>query len=553
VLVLLGIGFAAGVITAVSPCILPVLPIVLAGGASSDSRRRPLAIVAGLVASFTTFTLAAASLLSALGLPQDLLRNVAIGLLFVLAATLIFPRLAILLERPFAFLSRRRGGDLGGGFLLGASLGLVFVPCAGPVLATVTVLGAQHRVGLDTVLLTLAYAAGAAIPMLLVALGGQRASKRLRAGSPVFRRAMGVVLAAAAVAIVFNLDRSLQTHLGGYTNALQKHVELTNGAHKRLSDLRGGSGSAFAATAIGSRLPDLGRAPDFRGISHWLNTPGDRPLTLAGLEGKVVLVDFWTYSCINCIRTLPHLRAWYAAYHKDGLQIVGVHTPEFAFEHVLSNVRSATRDLHVSWPVALDNEYKTWNAYSNEYWPAEYFIDRLGHVRRAHFGEGEYGQSERTIRRLLAQSGASVPERTTGVADATPTEVVTPESYLGSVRLDSSRYRGTPIRPNVVRAYAFPRVLPQNALSYSGVWKIGDQRAVAVGGARLRLHFRARNVYLVLGGHGRVKTFLDRKETGSVRVDADRLYTLVRHPTVEDAILELRFSPGVNAYAFTFG
>jgi cytochrome c biogenesis protein CcdA/thiol-disulfide isomerase/thioredoxin len=552
-LVLLGIGFAAGVITAVSPCILPVLPIVLAGGASSESRRRPFAIVGGLVASFTTFTLAAASLLSALGLPQDLLRNVAIALLFVLAATLVFPRLAILLERPFAFLSRRRGGDLGGGFLLGASLGLVFVPCAGPVLATVTVLGAQHRVGLDTVLLTLAYAVGAAIPMLLIALGGQRASRRLRAAGPAFRRAMGVVLAAAAVAIVFNLDRSLQTHLGGYTNALQKHVELTKGAQKRLRDLRGGGTAFAAATATGSRLPDLGRAPDLRGISHWLNTPGDRPLTLAGLKGKVVLVDFWTYSCINCIRTLPHLRAWYATYRKDGFEIVGVHTPEFAFEHVLANVRQATHDLHVSWPVALDNEYKTWNAYSNEYWPAEYFIDRLGHVRRAHFGEGEYGQSERTIRRLLAENGASVPKRATSVADATPTEIVTPESYIGYARLDSTRYVGTVVRPNVVRTYAFPRLLPENALSYAGVWRIGDQRALAVAGARLRLHFHARDVYLVLGGHGRVQTLVDGKKAGSVRVDADRLYTLVSGRRLRNAVLELRFSPGVNAYAFTFG
>jgi cytochrome c biogenesis protein CcdA/thiol-disulfide isomerase/thioredoxin len=552
-LVLLGIGFLAGVITAVSPCILPVLPIVLAGGASSESRRRPFAIVGGLVASFTTFTLVAASLLSALGLPQDLLHNVAIGLLFVLAATLVFPRLAILLERPFAFLSRRRGGDLGGGFLLGASLGLVFVPCAGPVLATVTVLAAQHRVGLDTVLLTLAYALGAAVPMLLIALGGQRVSRRLRAGTPLFRRAMGVVLAAAAVAIVFNLDRSLQTQLGGYTNVLQKHIEETKSAQERLASLRGG-GTRFAASAASSsKLPDLGRAPEFRGISHWLNTPGDSPLTLGGLRGKVVLVDFWTYSCINCIRTLPHLRAWYAAYHKDGLEIVGVHTPEFAFEHVLANVRQATHDLHVRWPVALDNDYKTWNAYSNEYWPAEYFIDRLGHIRRAHFGEGEYASSEQTIRRLLAQNGVSVPKQTINVADATPTEIVTPETYLGDARLDSARYIGTAVRANVVRSYAFARRLPENGLSYAGVWKIGDERALAVKRSRLRLHFHARDVYLVLGGHGTVQTFVDGNYTGPVRVDADRLYTLVSGRRLRDAVLELRFSPGVNAYAFTFG
>ena len=216
---------------------------------------------------------------------------------------------------------------------------------------------------------------------------------------------------------------------------------------------------------------------------------------------------------------------------------------------------SATRarDLKVSWPVALDNDYGTWGAYSNEYWPAEYFIDRLGHVRSAHFGEGDYGGSEQTIRRLLAESGASVPRRTTEVADATPTELTTPESYLGYARLDPGRYRGAPIRGNVARDYAFPRELPQNTLSYSGVWTIGGERALAVAGARLRVHFRARNVYLVLGGHGEVQLFLDQRAAGSVRVDADRLYTLVKSPEVEDATLELRFSPGVNAYAFTFG
>src|SRR5229473_7835544 len=199
-LVLLGIGFLAGVITAVSPCVLPVLPIILAGGASGGARR-PFAIIGGLVASFTLFTLAAASILSALGLPQDFLRNAAIALLFVLAATLLVPQLGVLLERPFAFLTRRRAGDLGGGFLLGVSLGLVFVPCAGPVLATITVLAAERRVGLDSVLLTLAYSLGAAGPMLLIALGGQRIAKRLRAGGEHLRRAMGIVVAGAAVAI----------------------------------------------------------------------------------------------------------------------------------------------------------------------------------------------------------------------------------------------------------------------------------------------------------------------------------------------------------------
>jgi cytochrome c biogenesis protein CcdA/thiol-disulfide isomerase/thioredoxin len=555
--VLLGIGFLAGVITAVSPCILPVLPIVLAGGATGTGRR-PFSIIAGLVVSFTVFTLVASSLLSALGLPEDVLRNLAIAMLFVLAATLLFPRIAFLLERPLAFMTRRRGGDLGGGFALGVSLGLVFVPCAGPVLATITALSAQHMIGFDTVLLTLAYAVGAAVPMLLIALGGQRVASRMRAQSQNFRRAMGVLLAGAAIAIIFNAAQSLQTALGGYTTSIQKHIEDTSLAQKHLDALRGG-GNSFAAAASAKRssaptsaLPILGKAPDFVGISQWLNTPGGRAASLASLRGKVVLVDFWTYSCINCLRTLPHLRAWYAAYHKDGFEIVGVHTPEFAFEHVPGNVRQATHDLNVTWPVALDNGYKTWTAYSNNYWPAEYLIDKAGRVRHYHAGEGDYGATEQAIRSLLAQTGAAVPQRSTSVADETPTEMVmTPESYLGTARL--ANYVGSTIHPNVAWRYTFATKLPQNNLSYAGTWRVGPERIIAGKDARLRLHFQARFVYIVLGGHGTVRTRLDGKPTGAFAVNADRLYTVVSGTAPRSGVLELRVSPGVTAYAFTFG
>jgi cytochrome c biogenesis protein CcdA/thiol-disulfide isomerase/thioredoxin len=553
-LVLLGIGFLAGVITAVSPCILPVLPIVLAGGASG-SGRRPFAIIAGLVLSFTLFTLAAASILSALGLPQDVLRNLAIATLFVLAASLLFPQFAYLLERPLAFMTRRRGGDLGGGFLLGVSLGLVFVPCAGPVLATITALAAQNKVGIDAVLLTLAYAVGAAVPMLLIALGGQRVARRLRAQSQNFRRAMGVLLAAAAFALIFNTSQSLQTALGGYTTSIQKHIEETSLAQKHLDSLRGG-GNAFGAaaqkatSAPESSLPMIGTAPDFTGIADWLNTPNGRAESLASLHGKVVLVDFWTYSCINCLRTLPHLRAWYSAYHKDGLEIVGVHTPEFAFEHVLGNVRQATHDLHVTWPVALDNSYGTWNAYSNQYWPAEYLLDKNGEVRHVQFGEGDYGGTEQAIRSLLAERGTPIPSPTK-VSEATPSSYVTPESYLGSARLQ--RYVGSRLHPNVAAKYTFATVIPPNNLSYDGTWRVGDERIVAGKNARLRLNYHARNVYIVLGGHGTVHTLVNGKPTRTLNVKADRLYTAVSGTADVNGLLELRMSPGVNAYAFTFG
>ena len=541
-LLLLGIGFLAGIITALSPCVLPVLPILLAGGAMGG-RRRPYAIVAGIVLSFTVFTLAAAWLLDLLGLPDDVLRNLAIALLFVLAATLIFPRFGLVLERPFARLTRRRGGDLGGGFLLGASLGLVFVPCAGPVLATISVLAAQHKIGLEAVLLTFFYALGAAVPMLLVAIGGQRAAGRLRAHGLALRRAMGVVVALAALALVFNTERSLQVALGGYTNALQRHTEATGSAEARLAKLQHAQHRSPSS--------DYRAAPAFKDIAHWLNTPDGRPLTLAGLRGKVVLVDFWTYSCINCIRTLPHLRAWYAAYHPDGLEIVGVHTPEFAFEHVLGNVRQATRDLHVTWPVALDNKYGTWNAYSNEYWPAEYLIDRSGRIRHVHFGESDYGGSEREIRSLLAEGAKPLPARLTSVADRTPTEQVTPESYLGYERLQ--RYAGSKIVPDQAASYRFPFGLGDDELAYAGIWNVGPQAIVAGLDARLRLHFQARYVYLVLGGKGHVQSLIDGRPAGTVDVNGYRLYTIASGPTARTGILELRFDPGVRAYAFTFG
>ncbi len=543
-LLLLGIGFLAGIITALSPCVLPVLPILLAGGATGG-RRRPYAIVAGIVLSFTVFTLITAWLLNLLGLPEDVLRNLAIALLFVLAATLIFPRFGLLLERPFARLTRRRGGDLGGGFLLGASLGLVFVPCAGPVLATISVLAAQHKVGWEAVLLTFVYALGAAVPMLLVAIGGQRASRRLRAHGLALRRTMGVIVALAALALVFNTEQHLQVALGGYTNDLQRHTEATGSAQARLAKLRHAT-VPHKATPTG-----YGPAPEFTKIADWLNTPGDKPLTIAGLRGKVVLVDFWTYSCINCLRTLPHLRAWYAEYHPLGLQIVGVHTPEFAFEHVLGNVRAATHDLHVTWPIALDNNYGTWNAYSNQYWPAEYLIDRNGNVRHVHFGEGDYGGSEQQIRALLAEGTKPLPGKMTDVADHTPTGEVTPESYLGYERLQ--RYAGSKIVPNKPAAYRFPFGLGQNELGYSGTWTVGPQAIVAGLGARLRLNFQARYVYLVLGGEGHVQALIDGKPAGTTDVNGYRLYTISSGDSIRDGILELRFDPGVKAYAFTFG
>ena len=540
-LVLIGIGLAAGFITAISPCVLPVLPIIFAGGATG-SRRKPFAIIAGLIVSFTAFTLFGVWLLKKLGLPEDLLRNVAIALLFLVAATLLFPKVEEIVQRPFLRLTRRPGSDLGGGFLLGASLGLVFVQCAGPVLAAITVVGATQDVGARAFVLTLAYAIGAAIPMLLVAFGGRAGANALRPHAHRIRQALGVVVALTALAIALNVDRHFQTAIPGYTESLQKKVEQSGRAQRELQKLRG-------TTAVSNTtLHDAGPAPELAGLTNWINS---KPLTLRKLRGKVVLVDFWTYSCINCLRTLPHVKAWYQTYRQDGLVVLGVHTPEFAFEHVPSNVRGAVHRLGITYPVALDNDYSTWNAFHNQYWPAKYLIDRRGHIRFVHFGEGEYDTTEARIRTLLGESAQMLPVANQ-LSDPTPKGLMTPESYLGYQRL--ARFSDRSITPDRFAAYHFPsRKLQANELSYAGSWRVEPEDIVAGQGARLRLDFLAHSVHLVLGGRGTVRVLLDGKPVRKIHVNGSRLYTLLEQPSLRKGLLELRFSPGVRGYAFTFG
>ena len=545
-LVLIAIGLVAGFVTAVSPCVLPVLPILFAGGATG-SRRRPLAIIGGLVVSFSAFTLGGVWLLDELGLPKDFMRDVAIVLLFGVAAILVFPRFGQIVEQPLYRLSRRPAGDLGGGFLLGASLGLVFVPCAGPVLAAITVLGATNEVGWRAVVLTIAYSVGAAVPMLAIAYGGNATMKKLRPQAQNLRRALGVVVALTALAIAFNLDRHAQTAVPDYVKAIQDRVERSDRAERELARVRG------ATRETSADLRDYGVAPGFTGLGQWINTPGERPLSMAGLRGKVVLIDFWTYSCINCLRTLPHLRAWDRTYRGQGLSIVGVHTPEFAFEHEEGNVRSAVKRLGLDYAVAMDNDFGTWNAFRNRYWPAKYLIDARGHLRYAHFGEGAYDTTESNIRALLAERKNDLPAPVQ-IADRTPQARYTPETYLGYERLSPEQFAGDSLAPDKPAGYRFPRrELAVNEFAYSGQMTVEEQRFVAGLGARLRLHFQSEAVHLVLGGQGPVEVFLDGRKQKTVQVDGSRLYTLLELPRVQVAQLELRFSPGVSAYAFTFG
>jgi len=295
-----------------------------------------------------------------------------------------------------------------------------------------------------------------------------------------------------------------------------------------------------------STLPVLAQvAPELMPGGDWFNS---KPFTLASLHGKVVLVDFWTYSCINCLRTLPHLKAWYAAYRRDGLVIIGVHSPEFAFEHVASNVSAAIKRLGIRYPVVQDNAFATWKAYGNDYWPAEYLIDKSGQLRVDHVGEGDYGEMEQDIRDLLG-----VDAQAAAVPDRTPVGEITPELYLGYGELDVSHYTGGIVDRDRLADYPLHRSVPLHSLSFSGEWRVARDLALAGNHAGIALRFEARDVYIVLGGRGRVTATLAGGQPRTFDVNAYRLYTLEHLPTVRKELLRLALSPGVQAYSFTFG
>lgn len=566
------VALAAGLIAGISPCILPVLPIVfVAGVAAPDAAtaqkapwRRSVAIVLGLVLSFSLLVLAGSEILSGLHLPQSTLMWTGIVLLGLVGLGFVVPVLGEWLERPFARLVGRQPSSSSGGFVIGLALGLVFVPCAGPVLAAITVLGATRDVHFETVLVTLAFAIGAGVPLLFIALAGGGLVHRVRsvrAHAPLIRQIGGVVLLLMAIGIATNSFDFLQKDVPGYTSVLQRNIEGSTSIRQQLNALKGAStavvsGSLASCPSASPRLVTCGPAPKFTDVTAWLNTSRGQPLSIKGLRGKVVLIDFWTYSCINCQRALPHVEAWYQRYAPYGLEIVGVHTPEFAFEHLVDNVRTQARSLGVQYPVAVDDNYATWNAYSNEYWPAEYLIDARGVVRHVDFGEGHYALTEDLIRKLLvaARPGLQLPPPTS-VANLTPLFETSPESYLGYKY--GLTYLDTNVAPphDVAAEYHFPKSLSATTWALSGVWNLHAEEASAVKDARLEINYDAQDVYLVMGGTGTV-TISAGTGTAVTTIDVagvPRLYTLVHAGSTSTGTMVLTFTSGVEAFDFTFG
>jgi cytochrome c biogenesis protein CcdA/thiol-disulfide isomerase/thioredoxin len=568
-------ALVAGAGTALSPCVLPILPAVLSAGVTGG-RRRPFGVVTGLALSFTFATVGLVYVIDALGLPNGFARDLAIVILFAFGVSLLFPPIG---DRIEAFASRLapgparfRGDGFGSGLIVGASLGLVYAPCAGPILAGVIVVSAAQDFTAGRLAVAFSYAVGSAIVLYLLLLGGRSLTSRLAPVRGRVQMGLGAVMVIVAIAMTANLDTRFQTaiasDLPGFLVNPTKSLEQSRAISADLAKVAQHGPPIVPPSELDQpvSLQTYGQAPDFTGTQDWFNTPGGEPLTMSGLRGKVVLIDFWTYTCINCIRTLPYLEAWQQRYGKQGFTVVGVHSPEFPFEKDASNVQAAIRQNHLTYPVVQDNDLATWDAWGNQYWPADYLVDAQGNVRDAHFGEGGYADTERAIRTLLHEAGrTNLGSGARATAQSASSGSITPETYLGAARAQG--WVNGIIHPGDQSFGAAPGRLSRDQFAYAGSWGITDEDATSGPGAEIDLEFDARRVFLVLGSPDRarrIQVLLDGRPIpadlagadvrhGFATIRAQRLYRLVDLPAVAEHRLSLIFDPGISGYAFTFG
>lgn len=575
-MILFLLSYLAGVLTIVSPCILPVLPFVFAR-ADKPFMRNGFPLLVGMALTF-----AGVATLAALGggwavRANEAGRWIALAVMAVLGLGLLLPALGDRLMRPLVSLGswlteraeRRTGeeGDVRASLLLGVATGLLWAPCAGPILGLILTGAALQGAGVGTTALLLAYAAGAATSLALALLvGGRvfRAMKGALGAGEWIRRGLGALVLVGVAVIALGLDTGLLTRVSAAGTGRVEQALLT----------RIGAGvPTNAAPADLADLPIEGVMPPLTGATTWLNSP---PLTTQQLRGKVVVVDFWTYSCINCLRSIPYVKAWAEKYRDQGLVVIGVHTPEFAFEKSQANVRRNVERLGVTYPVALDNDYAIWRAFRNNYWPAHYFIDAQGRIRHHHFGEGDYEGSERVIQQLLKEAGAQVDASTVQVKTAGAemaadfAQVASPETYVGYARAENFRSPGGLAR-DVVKTYQ-PASLALNDWSLAGDWRVTREHAdLQTAGGRVAFRFKARDLHLVMapataGETPRFRVRIDGRSPGADagsdidaqgagRIDGERLYQLVRQSgPVRERTFEIEFlDPGVQVFAFTFG
>lgn len=566
-------AFLAGVVTVLSPCILPLLPIILSSADGMD-KKRPLGVVIGFVASFTFFTLFLSSIVRLSGIPAESLRVVSIIVLAIFGLSLLIPQIQAWIEIFFsrfagmAASSKKRSG-LVGGIIVGLSLGLLWTPCVGPILASVISLAITGTVNSQAFIITFAYALGTAIPMFIIMRAGGTALQKvpwLVRNTGKIQKGFGVLMILTSVGILFNVDRSFQTYIlqtfPSYGTGLTKFEDIPV-IREQLDRL---NQEPMDEDMIGKSMSDITTpqgvpAPELIQGGQWFNS---EPQTLAELKGKVVLVDFWTYSCINCQRTLPYLKSWWQKYQDEGLVIIGVHSPEFEFEKSANNVQKALADFEITYPVMQDNDFATWRAYSNRFWPAKYLIDKNGNIRYTHFGEGDYDETEEMIQKLLKEAGSDISETTISNPEY---EIYsrTPELYLGYARIE---HISSPEQPQLDKTVTFslPTRLPANTFAYKGEWTLMEEYAAPSAGAQLDLNFEAKEVYLVArpknGEAGTMKVFLDGQvqylgadnNNGIVTVNSDSLYRLINLPEPGQHQLRLEFpDSNLEVYAFTFG
>lgn len=566
-MVLLILSYIGGFLTILSPCILPVLPFVFAK-ADQPFYKNGLPLLAGMAVTFTSASLLAIAGGAWVAQANNWGRWVALVLLTVFALSLIFPLYLETLLAPLTRLGVKLSGPSLGpakpshSFVVGIATGFLWAPCAGPILGLILTGAAAQGASAKAASFLLAYALGAGSSLALALLAGGKVFAKMKKSLKVegyVRKFLGVLVLLGVVAIAFNLDRTILTQISRFQteNLEQSLLNLTSAGPANIG------------------FKDEGEMPNIDGAVAWLNS---KPLTKADLKGKVVLIDFWTYSCINCLRTLPHMKAWYEKYKDKGLVIIGVHTPEFAFEKDLNNVTQAVKDLGVTYPVAVDNGYKIWNAFGNQYWPAHYFVDREGKIRHHHFGEGHYEESEKVLRELLGEktedAASLVKTEGEGVeAAANLQQVYSGETYIGYNRAEHMKTNQS-VAKNAPQEYSIPTNLDLNDWGLTGEWQINPQDATLIkAGGKITFKFRARDLHLVLGAakqgeeiHFKVTIDgkppgeahgMDIKEDGAGVIKEHKLYQLIRQPTApkyENKVFEIEFTePGAQAFAFTFG
>jgi cytochrome c biogenesis protein CcdA/thiol-disulfide isomerase/thioredoxin len=597
-MVLLILAFLGGVLTIISPCILPVLPFVFAK-ADQPFRKSGLPLLAGMAVTFAGFAAVATVGGAWVVRANQYGRVLALVVLAIFGLTLLWPALADRLSRPLVQLGSRLSQPSGSeaspsalrSLLLGIATGLLWAPCAGPILGLILTGAALEGASGRSALLLVAYAAGGATSLAIALFAGGRvfaALKRSLGAEVWIRSILGAAVLIGVVAIALGLDRGVLTQISlastsGLEQSLIDRFHPPQNTQPQDTQAKNSGGGAMMNSGGGmmmmsAKAPGAGAGPqmlpDLGGAIAWINSP---PLTGGQLQGHVVLVDFWTYSCINCLRSIPYVRAWAERYKDSGLIVIGVHTPEFAFEKDEDNVKRAVSELKITYPVALDNDYKIWKAFNNSYWPADYLIDATGHIRHHHFGEGKYDETEQQIQELLKEHNPQlsvnglVKVAASGAEAPPDSDVESPETYIGYERGDSFLSPGG-FKQDVAHAYLIPKHLELNQWGLSGKWTDHAQVAnLDSAKGRIVFRFHARDVHLVLGPapNGKPVRFrvkidgqapgenhgVDTDAQGDGKITDQRLYQLIRQKTaIEDRTFEIEFlDPGAQAYSFTFG